>query len=443
MVVPVLLPILVATVARYATATDSTRPLNATVRLPLLAHTGTHHLQIWVGQPPVLQTLIVDTGSRLSAFVCEPCFNCGKHQSPKYYDPLQSSTSSVTLRARRRHEGSQTCNCTFPVSVCERSQCILQQHYTEGSRWTAYEVTDMVTLAGARMEGVDFGNETDDYEKSLPFATVAFTFGCQTKLTGLFEKQLADGILGLEYSDFSFISTLRDHGIFPFANYNNYSIASQSGTSTSESTTSEDAFSLCFTKMGGWMSLGGALLERHDAPMRLASLNKNTTKGMYSVHVKDIWVGKICLTCDEETDILIQAFAAGKGTIIDSGTTDTFLPEAIAESFREAWEEQTGRRFAEDERTGTYTEKEWKRLPVITLVLEPGNVNITISPENYMEPHDSKSGRDDAKNMSNVWSNRIYTDEPNGAVLGINAMIGHDILFDWKKGLVGIAPARC
>lgn len=421
-----------------ATPQDSIR--NATIRLPLVAHTGTHHLQIWVGQPPVLQTLILDTGSRLSAFVCEPCPKCGRHQSARYYDPLQSSTSSVTLRVRRRHEkqSNPTCNCKFPVSICEKSQCIVQQHYTEGSRWSAYEVTDMVTLAGARMEGVaDFGNETDDYEKSLPFATVAFTFGCQTKLTGLFEKQLADGILGLEYSEFSFLSTLRDHGIVPFPD-----VASSSRQLNSEqqtTTTSDDAFSLCFTKKGGWMALGGALLEHHESPMQLATLNRNTTKGMYSVTVRDVWVGKMCLTCEEQTDELIQAFAVGRGTIVDSGTTDTFLPEAIAENFREAWEEQTGRRFTEEERTGSYTEKEWNRLPIIILVLEPGNVNITIPPENYMERKVSET----TVTKSNIWSNRIYVDEPDGAVLGINAMIGHDILFDWKRGVVGIAPARC
>jgi hypothetical protein len=292
----------------------------------------------------------------------------------------------------------------------------MQQHYTEGSRWTAYEVTDMVTLAGVVGD--------DDYEASLPWATVAFTFGCQTKLTGLFTKQLADGILGLEYSEFSFLSTLRDHGILPFA--------------IDQSETSHDAFSLCLTRTGGWMALSGALLEKHEAPMRFAPLNRQTTKGMYSVTVQAIWVGTICLTCDETTDELIQAFATGRGTILDSGTTDTFLPQALAESFREAWEEQTGRSFTEEERTGSYTEREWKRLPVLTLVLEPGHVNITILPEHYMERKVQST-----TTSNNIWSIRIYVDEPEGAVLGINAMMGHDILFDWKRGTVGIAPARC
>ncbi|GAX24912.1 hypothetical protein FisN_2Lh186 [Fistulifera solaris] len=403
----------------HAVARENIR--NATVRWALSAHTGTHHIQLWVGQPPVLQTLILDTGSRLSAWVCEPCLHCGQHQSARYYDPLQSSTSSVTLQVHGfSNSNTTTTTCQFPVSIREQSQCILQQHYTEGSRWTAYEVTDMVTLAGIVKDDDD--DDDDDYEASLPYATVAFTFGCQTKLTGLFTKQLADGILGLEYSEFSFLSTLRDHGILPLED--------------SEADTSHDAFSLCLTKTGGWMALSGALLETHKTSMAHATLNRQTTKGMYSVIVQAIWVGTICLTCDETTDELIQAFATGRGTILDSGTTDTFLPQALADAFQEAWEEQTGRSFTEEERTASYTEREWKRLPVLTLVLEPGHVNITIPPEHYME-------RKEGETHNNIWSNRIYVDEPEGAVLGINAMMGHDILFDWKRGTVGIAPARC
>jgi len=35
--------------------------------------------------------------------------------------------------------------------------------------------------------------------------------------------------------------------------------------------------------------------------------------------------------------------------------------------------------------------------------------------------------------------NRMYLDEPNGAVLGINAMLGHDIYFDIENQRIGIS----
>jgi hypothetical protein len=42
-----------------------------------------------------------------------------------------------------------------------------------------------------------------------------------------------------------------------------------------------------------------------------------------------------------------------------------------------------------------------------------------------------------------TFRNRLYVDEPEGAVLGSNAMIGHDILFDLEGQTLGIAGANC
>jgi hypothetical protein len=48
-------------------------------------------------------------------------------------------------------------------------------------------------------------------------------------------------------------------------------------------------------------------------------------------------------------------------------------------------------------------------------------------------------------NSSHVLKNRLYTDQPAGAgaVLGINAMLGYDILFDPEQGWIGWARANC
>lgn len=37
-----------------------------------------------------------------------------------------------------------------------------------------------------------------------------------------------------------------------------------------------------------------------------------------------------------------SVFQNGQGTIVDSGTTDTFLPKAVATGFSEAWQASTG-----------------------------------------------------------------------------------------------------
>jgi hypothetical protein len=74
----------------------------ATSTVPMHAVSGTHHIYVYVGSPPKRQTLIVDTGSRIMAFPCDPCKNCGRHTSPTYYSPLESTTD-VQLPCDRCH----------------------------------------------------------------------------------------------------------------------------------------------------------------------------------------------------------------------------------------------------------------------------------------------------------------------------------------------------
>ena len=104
----------------------------ASMTVPLHAHEYTHHVYIHVGSPnPQRQTLILDTGSRYTAFPCEPfCQQCGNHHSQKF-----NTTKSTTLKT------NEPPNCAFPkvkkdISTQEES-CVFRQSYLEGSSWTA------------------------------------------------------------------------------------------------------------------------------------------------------------------------------------------------------------------------------------------------------------------------------------------------------------------
>jgi hypothetical protein len=54
---------------------------------------GYYYVDIYVGTPPVKQTVIVDTASTLTAFPCTGCQKCGTHIDT-YFDPALSSTAS-------------------------------------------------------------------------------------------------------------------------------------------------------------------------------------------------------------------------------------------------------------------------------------------------------------------------------------------------------------
>ena len=46
--------------------------------IPTFPGTGTHYAEIYVGSPPQKASVILDTGSHLTSFVCASCTTCGQ-----------------------------------------------------------------------------------------------------------------------------------------------------------------------------------------------------------------------------------------------------------------------------------------------------------------------------------------------------------------------------
>mmetsp|Transcript_9206 Transcript_9206/g.16697 ORF Transcript_9206/g.16697 Transcript_9206/m.16697 type:complete len:429 (-) Transcript_9206:686-1972(-) len=391
-------------------AEEDELPPIATSTVPMHAVSGTHHIYVYIGSPPKRQTLIVDTGSRIMAFPCDPCKNCGRHTSPTYYSPLESTTD-VQLPCDR---------CHYDMSKCVEKKCALNQGYAEGSSWSGYEVEDLIW----------FGTETleESVERHLHLA-VPYSFACQYREDGLFQEQYADGIMGLAIHESSII-----HSFFE------------------EGSILRVAFSLCVTRHGGYMSLGGIRTRsNHFTPMQFVPLQSGR---YYKLPVISVHLNHISLTDDP---VLLYAFTDSKGTLLDSGTTDTYLPHVISPLFQQVWKEITGLVYSN--KRHQYTYDQFRSLPNVTIGLT-GSANIVIQPDSYMEqqqpqvtgggaPPTSQDSTGTQPSSKIPWdgvkefTNRIYCDEPRGAVLGMNAMIGHDILFDLEGMRLGIAPADC
>jgi hypothetical protein len=142
--------------------------------------------------------------------------------------------------------------------------------------------------------------------------------------------------------------------------------------------------------------------------------------------------------------LVMNAFHSGKGTLLDSGTTDTYFPRAAEGIFNEIWEELVGSQLQPQK---AYTYEEFLKIPEVTVTFSP-NATLSIPAESYMEgvPMDKSASH---SNAVLPWEGtvdltiRLYLEETQGAVLGVNAMYNYEVLYDLQENRIGFAKANC
>jgi len=419
---------------------------------------GTHYVDLWVGTPPQRQTLIVGTDSHIAGFPCSSCDDCGGnglYHTDKSFDERDSSSFEKV-----------GCNECETSTFCKPSDtnygCDMHVSYQEGSSWYAYEAKDIVYAGGPHNQSLLHDDHSDsDID---PFRAVKFSFhflfGCQTKLTGLFKTQMADGILGMNKNKASFWSQLYEQELLP-----------------------EKSYSLCFTRQdiaerggteAGAMTLGGYDDRLHETPILFTPMGTEERQFRafdvenFHVHIRKIYLrdgtgGERAK--NENTEAKLIELDTNESAInfhpvmIGSGTTDTYLPKAIDAVFKNTFYELTGKSYNHD--STMMTESEVRALPTLILQLSgdavynrqiypdlthlpetaaapldpehPYDVLLVIPPSHYMEKHKD----------SQVYTARIYTDDYGTPVLGANGMMGHDIYFDVEGQRIGWAESNC
>ncbi|KAF8377612.1 hypothetical protein HHK36_030994 [Tetracentron sinense] len=240
-----------------------------------LLSNGYYTTRLWIGTPPQEFALIVDSGSTVTYVPCATCEQCGRHQDPRF-EPDSSSTYQPV-------KCNVDCNCDS-----ERVQCVYERRYAEMSSSSGVLGEDIIS----------FGNESE----LVPQRAV---FGCENVETGDLYSQHADGIIGLGRGQLSVVDQLVDKGVI------------------------SDSFSLCYGGMhvgGGAMILGGIspppdMVFSHSDPVR---------SSYYNIELKEIHVAGNPLQVNPEV------FDGKHGTVLDSGTTYAYLPEAAFIAFKDA-----------------------------------------------------------------------------------------------------------
>lgn len=355
---------------------------------------GYYYVDLRVGTPPVKQTVIIDTGSGLTAFPCAGCESCGHHLD-SYFDYRRSSSS-------RRI----SCSENIPCNSCKSEHCQYYQGYAEGSSISGFLVEDYVQLGD------------DDMAERIKLV-----FGCHDEETHLFRTQLADGIMGLAFAkkEGKRMNTIVD------VLYSNHEI-------------STDIFALCLGQTDGYMTVGGYNSSLHQSPLSFARLHDSV---YYAVNLKGVRMA------GRRVNLRPEQFGSAYGgvsSIVDSGTTFVYLREEVHEEVWAAFESHcSGKDNCIGERVSVSGESHscyhyqsgnltdfYASFP--TIHLEIDNITVTWEPERYLF----------------TWPDHlddyclgVYSNGGGGNVLGGLFMRGMDVVFDRVTDTIGFAKADC
>lgn len=221
----------------------------------------------------------------------------------------------------------------------------------------------------------------------------------------MFKTQLADGIMGLAARDNTIVSVLQEAHQLP-----------------------SFVFTLCLGNSGGQLVVGGVNTTLHTGGMTWIDLQGSST--FYTVTFQGI----------EINGESIGQTSMGR-TIVDSGTTFTYIPRSAYLLFKHALEaachdDSCGpRESVYDSEPDCFdlgaSEPDFSRLFSMTLVFS--GLRLEVTPDHYL----SRDGD------GSLWCLGILENDSLSSVIGANVMRGYDVAFDRDNGRVGFAPARC
>lgn len=411
--------------------------------------------------------MIVDTGSADTAFPCYGCQGCGAAASGKdphpadhhhnHIDSLYLQNESSCFRYLLCSESPDECpgdsiclkdsddldiidlpESSLHPPFLDPSQadrvCHIAMGYMEGSSWLAIQSVDRAYTGGSHF-AVD--------ETEVERGSFNLTFGCQTLVEGLFETQLADGIMGMMVSPSSYWWQLYEAGIIQ-----------------------NKQFSLCFTANpsityggsdAGAMVFGGFDERLHKTPMVFAEMiysEKATTSAveivLERIHMRMNAGESIVPTRKRPADWHTIGEATSVLGVVDSGATSTHLTNEFLESFQDAFLALTGLEY---DLQAAYSfdsmEQMVESLPTVIFQFKASTQNnadssfegfsnngtsimVALPPLSYMKYYPS----DDAYAAKIFFRNF-------GMSFGANLLSGKDVFFDVENKRLGFAESSC
>ncbi|KAL6145681.1 hypothetical protein ACLB2K_056366 [Fragaria x ananassa] len=254
---------------------------------------GLYFTKVKLGSPPKEYNVQIDTGSDILWITCSACSDCPQTSGLGIQLNLYDSGSSAT--AGLISCSDPICSSAVQTSVTECSesnQCSYTFQYGDGSGTSGYYVSD--ALYFDMIMGQSF----------MANSSAAIVFGCSTYQSGDLTKtdKAVDGIFGFGQGALSVISQLSYRGITP------------------------KVFSHCLKGdgNGGGILVLGEILEPSIVYSPLVPSQPH-----YNLYLQSIDVNGQLLPIDP----IAFTTSNSRGTIVDSGTTLTYLVEEAYDPF--------------------------------------------------------------------------------------------------------------
>ena len=268
---------------------------------------GYFYATLTLGTPGKPFETIIDTGSTFTFVTCFPCEDCGTHGENEPYDETKSTTFEEVFCG----EGCVFGRCGLGNKLCEYNE-----QFSEKSRVQGHLVSDVVNLGG-----------------SMGFPRI--NFGCNTLETNMLRTQKANGVLALGRSDAGIHRQLKR-------------------AAHARSRMYDGTFGLCMGSFegNGVLSLG-KIPEPHYENFVTSKTKTETVKlirgsrpSYYNVDAITMYVKGEELKKPGGED-LVHAYGEGFGTVLDTGTTYTYLHVDVFIPFISKIEEKMKKMYGE------------------------------------------------------------------------------------------------
>ena len=370
-----------------------------------------YYITLFMGNKKQNQSFIIDTTSSITTSPCSLCESCGDHLN-EYY--LINDTSSIIDMDSKE--------CNYLPNILNDTIELKMNKYVEENYCKFYSELEKEKIYGLYLENsVSFesilsNTNTNNNDNIEDFISEEDEFqipiGCSLKETGFLQSSLADGIIGLNNNNKSFISMIYRKELIK-----------------------NNLFSLCLDRDGGYLSLGEIDTKYHICP-EIKFIDYNKSKELYELDIEKIII----------KDIEIQS---NYTSILNSASTLSYFPEIIFNNISMAffaacseYDRQCGKikriegyGICLDFKNNNDSIKAIKYiLPIIKINFKKYIFNW--EPKDYTLNYTYKNkiriclGIDTEKNLDKI-------------ILGTNFMHGHDIIFDRENGKIGFCEASC